>query len=571
MQRTGGWTTWLAAAGTALLAACGGGGAGSNDRASGSTLTAVGVASSGQVAPAPATAPKVSFYAASRFAEQATFGATPALVAELQAKGFERWIDEQLAMPFVPLDAKPTEVLYQYTRGEDAPRPLFVVPQDMVSQRMLTGGDQLRWRMVWSLSQFIVVSFAAGHPPGWVEWLNLLGRNALGSYGRLLSEVSTDRMMGFFLNNDQNRPKSAECGHCAPNENYARELMQLFSLGVFKLNPDGTPVRDARGGFVETYSQRDVEQLARVLTGWTTDPNPPNRPVLNGPNWGKPMVPTTWPAERDAGAKTVLGRSFPAGQSARKDLQDAVDMLMAHPNIGPFVGLRLIQHLVKSDPSPAYVGRVAAVFRNNGAGVAGDLKAVVKAVLLDPEARRGDVAAQAQRSDGKVREPWLYQLAIWRGLSCQKLPRRVESWGVNLFPSPTQEPFWPASVFSFYAPTDRAPGSNLLAPEQRLLRANEITHRLSLTIRGGSDHRDFRLYEEAGCNLTDLQRAFAAGTSAFTQHLSERYFRGVMPPPLRSLIEDAMARASYDRSVPHHGPMMLLAMALTSPYFGVIK
>ena len=571
MRRSAQCTAWIAALGAALLTACGGGKSGGTE----SNLPVGGLASSGQVAPAPATAPKVTFYAASRFAEQVSFGATPALVAELQAKGFERWIDEQLAMPFVPIDLKPAEEIYKYASPQDYPWDAVHHFIETSSQRMLTGPDPLRWRVMWSLSQFIATATAFGEPPGWVHWINLLAGHSYGRYGDLLQAVSTDRLMGQFLNNDQNRPKSAECPHCAPNENYARELMQLFSIGVIRLNPDGTPQRDARGRFIETYSQRDVEQLARVLTGWTADLGTDGRPERPGGYWGKPMVPSTWAAERDSGAKTVLGKTFPAGQSAPKDLQDAVGLLMAHPNIGPFVSLRLIQHLVKSDPSPAYLARVAAKFRSNGAGVAGDLKAVVKAVLLDPEARRGDAPGRAQRGDGKVREPMLHNMAVWRAMGCSRLPRFQRDWGVDLLFSQSQQPYNPPSVFSFYAPTDRAPGSNLLAPEQRLLRSPDLSFRLSLTTRGEwrDGKRDVSYLEQAGCKLADTRRAFAAGPEAYMEHLSARFFRGAMPVPLRSLLVHTLTRPDtpFNRNDPDETALALMDTALNTPFFGVMK
>ena len=244
--------------------------------------------------------------------------------------------------------------------------------------------DQLRLRAAWSLLLFVTNT---GTNIGRVNWLNLVQRHAFGRYGDFLRDVSVDASMGNYLDNARNRPRSAECPSCAPNENYARELMQLFSLGLYKLNPDGTPTLDIRGRKVETYSQRDVEELARALTGWMNDRRDPSWP---DDGLSRPLIPSPYPTDRDSGAKTVLGRAFPAGQSQQKDLDDTVAMLMGHPNIAPFVGLRLIQHLVMSNPPPAYVSRVATAFRGNGAATDGDMKAVIKAVLLDPEARRGD-------------------------------------------------------------------------------------------------------------------------------------------------------------------------------------
>jgi len=525
--------------------------------------------SGGQVA-SPAS-PKVSFHAASRFAEQASFGPTPALVAELQAKGFERWIDEQMALPVVPWSQDVAERVYQIPQNADYP-PEFSFHTDVEMMRVsLSAADQLRWRVAWSLSQFIVAAFKTeGELPGWIEWTNLLQRQAFANYGDTLREVTLNPFMAHFLDNDQNRPKSAACPACAPNENYARELMQLFSLGVVQLAPDGTPLRDRRGRFLETYTQKDVEELARALTGWQHDPEPPERPRRNWANWTRPMVPSTWAPERDDGAKKVLGRSLPAGQGARKDLDDVVSLLLGHPNIGPFVAQRMIQQLVTSDPSPAYVARVAAVFRNNGQGVAGDMKAVIKAVLLDAEARRGDHPAAAAPRDGKYREPWLHATAVLRGMGCSNNPlhRDGQIWLVHgqVFNSAQ-------SVFGYYAPTDRAPGSNLLAPEQRLVGTSELRHRMGMLTGLAYDWRrntwDTAALTAAGCQPEPFLSAYTRSPSALVDLLSVRYFRGTLTPALRNtLLEQVRLSAPAG---PLTAVMATLDYAHSTAAYGIIR
>lgn len=540
-----------------LLAACGGGSSPPDEPS----------ASAGQVAPRAAR--PVSYYAASRLADQASFGATPALVEEIRARGIEGWIDDQLALPASQADTTGFQTYVDPTPSEEWRRYRSVFPNLAVSAR-----DQLRLRVTWALSQFIVISDRKGDLVGALEWMNLLQRQALNRYDELLVQISIHPMMGQYLDNHQNRPRSSECRSCVPNENFARELLQLFSLGVFKLNPDGTPERDARGRLQETYTQRDVEELARTLTGWRMDPNPPNRPNRNWANWARPMVPTVWPPERDSGAKTVLGTDFPAGQGTDKELRDVVAMLMKHPNIAPFVATRLIQHLVKSNPTPAYVGRVAAVFRDNGQGVAGDMKAVVKATLLDAEARAGDSPATQRSDDGKFREPFLQSTAMWRGMGCRTFPGN--SWNGDAAVPGTQRPFNAESVFSFYAPTDRAPGSNLLAPEQRLLTAVQIRDRLTQGEWPTSWQTSGRTYgpiTAAGCGLDELRTAFVDSPRAFNDLLSARYFRGAMPPTLRSNIEQLMRETSppWNRNDPQEGALRVLGLALTTPYFGVMK
>ena len=540
--------------GTVVLQSCSDGG-----EASSSKL----VASSGQITPA---AYKVSYYAAARFADQATFGATPKLIEEIRTKGFEQWIDEQFALPYTKIPEGPTKV-----RNRAIP-PVPEVGNFPIATWMnqtLTEPDQLRRRTVWSISNFLVASLSTGDPFGHVAWLNLLHQHSFGSYRELLTQASISPHMGFFLNNDQNRPKSAECPHCAPNENFARELMQLFSVGVVKLNLDGTLQRDARGRAVETYSQTDVEELARVLTGWTRTYDPADPNGNNGTGWDTPMVPSKWAPERDSGQKKVLGRTFAAGQAAPKDLDDAIDLLITHPNTAPFISTRLIQHLVKSNPSPEYVSRIARVFQDNGRGELGDLKAVVKAILLDSEARRGDDPARAQTMDGKFREPFLQHMAFVRGIGCQR--NFKQSDGGEFIPY-RQRPFGPGSVFGFYAPTDRAPGSNLLAPEQKLLNANEFVGRYGDPNYLLSGISGTNAQVAAGCNLAEFSNAMAQSSTAYIELVSARYFRGAMPPSLRSTLDQLNAEArgsgNFDAG---NWSMVMLGFALATPSFGVMK
>ncbi len=553
------------------LAACGGGRTGAEAEATASvpSTEAAATPSAGQVA-APVAVAQVSFYAASRFAEQASFGPTPALVADVRSKGFDKWIDDQFALSASQIDTSTFQSFIDPTPNDEWDRYRIAFPKMAIG-----AADQLRSRVTLALSQFIVTSDRKGDVVGAVYWVNMLQQNALGRYGDLLYAMSVHPHMAQYLDNNQNRPKSAECPSCAANENFAREIMQLFSIGVNKLNADGTPMRDNRGRMIETYTQKDVEELARVFTGWEFSNVPPNRPNRNWGNWAKSMVPTTWPPLRDAGAKLVLGKAFPAGQSQDKDLRDAIDMLMAHQNTAPFVATRLIQHLVKSNPTPAYVGRVAAKFINNGGGVKGDLKAVVKAVLLDAEARVGDNPTTSRTDDGKVREPFLHRTAAWRGLQCTQTPRT--NWG-DIATSFAQRPFNAESVFSFYAPTDRAPGSNLLAPEQKLITANELTDRLAAIDwprkwDNVNQTNDLSRYRDAGCQIDALIAIYAQGTRPFIDWLSERYFRGAMPPTLRSTIEQIVNQTNppWNTKQPAEGPIRMLAFALASPYYGVIK
>ena len=508
---------------------------------------------------------KLTFYAASRVADQVSFGATPALVAQLQQQGLEAWIDQQLALPINLIVTPAFAINYNLNNQTENDRAERFLPPEFWS-RTLTGPDQLRQRVAWALLQY--VPSAMGRPYGRVEYFNLMSRYAFGNYADFLAEVSVHPQMGQFLNNDQNRPPSSQCPACTLNENYGRELLQLFSLGVVQLNPDGSVIRDAQGKPKETYTQADVEAAARALTGWRFAPSAAPLPETNGYNAGVLMQPDSWPPAHDRGTKTIMGKSLAANQDAPQELKSLIAILMQHPNIAPFVSLRLIQHLVTSNPSPAYLARVSAAFRNNGAGVAGDMRAVLRAVLLDAEARRGDVPGADSLRFGKIREPVLFYAASLRGLSCNQ---GMGSAQYGLTAPSVQTPFDFPSVFSYYQATDRAAGSNLLAPEQKLLTATELSERVGRLNwwLANTDNPDLAS-NLAKCDLATFTRALAQSPQAFADLVSNRFFRGAMPPLLRTTLQTAIARRDWygDDAT---GALQLLQQALATAYFGAIK
>lgn len=526
--------------------------------------------SAGQVKPLASGSATISFYAASRIADQVSFGPTPALVTELSRTGLEAWIDAQFALP-PTLENMPREYLNYVEHDRAAEHRLGQFHPAQWWRDALTAPDQLRKRVTWALFEFIPV--AQGGAYGHVAYYNMMTRGAFGNYGQLLRDVTTQPAMGLFLNNDLNRPRSPECLGCSPNENYARELMQLFSIGVVQLNIDGSTIRNAQGKPKETYTQKDVEELARALTGWRRPPNNTGLPDYGWPHFDQPMIPETNAALHDSGAKTVMGTPLAAGMGAAKELDAVIAMLMKHPNIAPFVSLRLIQHLVTSNPSPAYLTRVATVFRNNGKGEAGDLKAVVRAILLDPEARRGDQPGTDTPRFGKLREPINYMSSMQRGMGCTG-PTYSDGLQYPYVENPPSQ--WadaPPSVFSFYQATDRAPGSNLLAPEQKLLNMNELTSRISAMSWRLADpnnvNRNGNLVS-SGCDLATFAAAFSQSPKAYVDLVSIRFFRGAMPPTLRSTLQSLMVGEKNWLS-PEEGALSLLQFALTSPYYGVIQ
>ena len=513
----------------------------------------------------------VRVYAASRFLDQSSFGPNSASIADVQSLGYAQWIDRQLALPPTQIDGSPLLAWPDLNRLTKEQNDLNWNFNNLeLSRAFLSAPDQLRLRASWAISNFIVVSQNKVNPYGMTEYFNMLQRQSLGNFGDLIYEVIRNPAMGQFLDNNQNRKQGA-CKDCFLNENFGRELMQLFTVGVFMLNKDGTNKKDSANKPIETYSQADVQDMTRALTGWRFDNahlNDKRGPNVNLPNtnaFERRMI-ADWSGSHDEGAKTVLGVKIPAGQTAEQDARSVVDILLNHPNTGPFVGYRLIQSLVTSDPTPAFVARITAVFENNGRGVRGDLGAVVKAILLDPEARRADDPSFRELQVGRIKEPLLQGISVMRALECKRpitMPwSKYQVYGTN-----NQRALNAPSVFSFFSPMHRAPGSNTLAPEQKLLDSKEFRERLGgLSSVYGSDGEAF---STAGCDFASFVTALEKSPQAFMDLMSQRLFRGSLTPPLRQatqvLLNETANESSGQRAA------LVMTFMLTTPAFGVIK
>ena len=411
-----------------------------------------------------------------RLLEQATFGPNDALLAHALAVGTPEFLNEQFAAPASSYPALPyVPAGQQATFCATDPDPqcsrdyysLFLL-QNAFFQQALTAGDQLRQRVAFALSQILVTSgldVNLGYGMG--RYQQLFRDNAFGNYETILTRVSLSPVMGDYLNMVNNDKPSATV---QPNENYARELLQLFSIGVWMLNEDGSQVRDAAGAPVPSYDQDTIEGFAHVLTGWTYPPLAGAVPRTHNPkNYLVDMTPVD--ANHDKGPKALLnGTVLPAGQSIQDDLTQAIHNVFMHPNVGPFIGRQLIQKLVTGNPTPQYVARVAAVFNDSGSGVRGDMKAVVRAILTDPEARG---AVKLDPAYGKLREPVLYMTGAARALDTQSdgayFAQQSRGLGQNLF--------YPPSVFNYYPPTYLLPGTAVVAPEFALANSSTAINR----------------------------------------------------------------------------------------------
>ena len=508
--------------------------------------------SAGQVQTTDSTPLNTDVYAASRFLEQASWGPTPTEVQRVRQLGFEAWINQQLTQPASTLNA-PNYVIAYDNNNNNAQQQASEWFRRRFYDLSTGGNDQLRQRVSWALFNFIPVN---GMPYPTTEYFNSFQRQSLGSYKDFLRTVTLHPVMGTFLNNDQNEASR-------PNENYARELMQLFSVGLVKLNRDGSIQRGANGAPLETYTQEDVINATKALSGWSLVYEP-NLPASNYMNASKTMIPRQWPQNaHDTSAKQLMGNSIPAGQSVQADLESLLDILVKHPNTAPFVSRRLIQSLVSSDPSPAYLERVAKVFQQTQ----GDLGQVVKTILLDPEARTADDPAQSTPRVGKMKEPLLQHLNTLRALGCKTA---VMQWNqpTNVVIAYGQNPFEAPNVFGYTSPDYKAPESLIASPEQKLLNSIEINRRLYAL--GWWEENQTQPYKDAGCDVQDFLTAAQTSDEALLNLINVRFFRGAMSPTLRNGALNVM-KTSMNGNPPWQKASRTMHLLLTSPSYGVTR
>ena len=564
-----------------LLASCGGGSGGSS---SNSTST---------VAPPP----PISKAEAYRFLNQGTFGATETDANTLiglgdSSTGYSRWIDSQiirepsLLLPAVEA-AYPNPVPQGFNVGS-----LNAVRLERWFANVLQGEDQLRQRVAFALSEIFVVSQVGALlnlPNATASFHDMLARNAFGNFRVLLEDVTLHPAMGVYLSMLGNQ-KAVTGTNLRPDENYAREMMQLFSIGLVELNMDGSVRTDASGQPIPTYNQNVIEGFSRVFTGWKWDcpstlpactfanTRPQIAPVL-GYNQVKPM--RLFTEQHETGSKLVLSypgaaltnATIPAGQTGAKDLQDALDNVFNHPNVAPFISKQLIQKLVTSNPSPAYVRRVAERFNNDGNGNRGNLEAVVRAILLDPEAR----SAPSGNAAGKLKEPLLRLTQFWRAYDATSRSGKLGAAGN--FSGGVSAVFGQAqgsspSVFNFFSPFYAPPGeiadAGRVAPEMQLATeylntqiANFFwTQALSRT------HNATNLGVDVMYINTSAELLVASDSEALINRVAERLLGGAtqMSAGLKT-----QAKAQIDRTaVPATNPGTALATRTADAIFFVV-
>jgi uncharacterized protein (DUF1800 family) len=527
-QRT---RVWLGALAAVVLASCGGGGGG------GGGTTPVTPTPPPPAAPLPA--PEVS-----RFLGQTTFGATDATISQVQTEGYAAWIAEQEAMP-----VSATHVAFMQARRAlaGAPNPSVNEWYGSFWQQAATAPDQLRQRVKFALSEIFVVSVADPNVDelSAASFYDMLGANAFGNFRTLLEQVSLHPAMGVYLTWIANQKADPNTGR-HPDQNYARESMQLMTIGLYQLNPDGTQKLDGAGQPIATYSAADIAGLADVLTGYSWySPAPTTTTFLGGkrdPNAIiTPMIP--YPAFHATTAKTFLGVTIPASATSDPpgDLKIALDTLFNHPNVGPFISKQLIQRLVTSNPSPAYVGRVAAVFNNDGKGVRGNLGAVVQAILIDPDARTVS-AALADPNFGKLREP-VIRMANWmRAFNAQSASGGWLLTSTAANTSLAQAPLTSSSVFNFFRPGYVAPGTKTgklgyVAPEFQI--ADEVSVAGYLNTMQGAINAGVGTGRDITVAYT-TELGVANDANALAERMNLLLLNGQMSAALKTRIVDAV-------------------------------
>jgi uncharacterized protein (DUF1800 family) len=525
--------------------------------------------------------------AAARFLTMATFGPTQTDINLLRQIGYHAWIAQQLTLPATP--QRP----YVEALDKAVQNPGSADRVEVWFNNSLTAPDQLRQRMTWALSQIMVTSdqFVNQDPIALAEYYDMLARDAAGytdgagvahapTYYNLLYDVTLSPAMAKMLSYLRNQKGDPNKG-TSPDENYAREVMQLFSIGLVLLNPDGSQKLDASGQPIPTYTQATISAYAKVFTGWSYATGFNTNPA-NYQNWSvaeyQPLV--CYAQYHDISSKTLLSYSgnylsgsdiqiLPAGNSCENDLALGLKLLANHPNVAPFISQQLIQRFVTSNPSPQYVARIAFTFTST----AGDLAQVVTALLTDPEALAGAVPPRdASDVFGKAREPLLKLTALWRYYHA------AARTGLYTFTNPQtsylERPLGASSVFNFYTPSYLPPGelgdANLFGPEFQILNestvasaANDLTSR-SFAYVGNSSNKD----ETIAIDISTLT-AIATDANALADQINHDLLYGSMSAAMKTslvkLINTLPATSPTTRA------QAALQAVLISPEFAVQK
>ncbi|MBC7901316.1 MAG: DUF1800 domain-containing protein [Saprospiraceae bacterium] len=521
-----------------------------------------------------------------RFLEQATFGPTSALDSRIRRIGLRTYLAEQFEAPFPSVSNPYPNFPLKSTDQNNTTTGCGMFTDGTLEQRICDrdhysmypvqkwhfteafyGEPQLRHRVTWALSQIWVISGFGGdtQQSRWMtEYHKILSANAFGNYRTLMGQMTRNPGMGNYLSMARSTKNN-------PNENYAREILQLFTTGLFMLNQDGTQQMSG-GQPIATYDQNTVNSFTKVFTGFgfceTTGPNCPNR-ALGAPNYIDPLLLNQ--NNHDVTAKTLFNypgapnATIPAATNGNTEMEMALDNIFNHPNVGPFVSKLLIQHLVTSDPTPAYVARIAAVFNNNGLSVRGDLKAVIKAILLDPEAR-GDV--KTDPNYGKLREPMQFVTNMARTFNVKAATAALPSDGVvaGLLSPLAQNPFNSPTVFNYYSPDFTIPGAGLLAPEFHIMTTSTSVARANVmnTLVFSRVNVSENAPNGTSLDFTEMTAIATADPTCnqLLDALNNKMMHGTMSAAMRTAILNAIIGPGPQPVIPANNPLLRAQQAV---------
>ncbi|MGR5239108.1 DUF1800 domain-containing protein [Vibrio alfacsensis] len=515
------------------------------------------------------------------FASRAAAGMTPEQMDQIAQKGYIKWLDNQFESPiewhlqrFKNAKAKignkiPVDGCRHIRYGTHDIR------EGIWWDSLLYGEDQLRHRAAFALSQILVVSqkdnpVNGRNPQSLVAFYDILQRHAFGNYRDLLEEVTLSPSMGAFLSMANSKKHDPKRG-TYPDENYAREVMQLFTIGLYELDTDGTAKTDKDGNPISSYTQDDVQEVARAFSGWTYSDKMtnPDGSALHGEGYIKPMIPLEDKrgTYHDDGEKFILGHTIAAGQTPLEDIQSVLDILFEHPNTAPFVSRHLIQRMVTSNPSPEYVARVSSIFDDNGLGVRGDMKSVFAAILLDPEALEGS-SEPTRYPVAKMKEPILAVAEVLRILGAETVGE-FEQDAYSIINNVNQGLHSANSVFNFYSPDFMPSGelmeNQLFAPELEIMPwAGFIGYQNTIRTYIVRATQENRCENSVYLNLDEYHKAAESDhENALPDLINQRFLSGAMSGYLRTAIING---AAAERN-PNNKVMVGLLLVTASPEF----
>ena len=502
-------------------------------------------------------------FSAARLLHQGSMGPTLVEIQNAQGQSELQWLDAQLALPI-----NYHRDYMVFTNDDEDFR--YISRIDAWWKAVMQSDDQLRQRVAFALSEILVVSDLnndlRSQPEGMVTYYDLLLTHAFGNFRDLLEAVTLSPIMGTYLSHLGNE-KADDALNIRPDENYAREVMQLFTIGLDELNQDGTAKLDANGNTIATYGQAEIEGFARVFTGWTFAGSETFK--RKSRDYVAPMQ--AFEEYHSQKQKTLLnGDIIPQGYGAQESLQLALDNLFNHQNVAPFISKQLIQRLITSNPTPQYVERIASVFNDNGEGVRGDLAAVVKAIYLDNEARHYGSVLSYQ---GKIKEPLLKTVQFWRNLNARSPEGYYKTW--NLVDRYGQGPMQSSSVFNFFRP-DYQPAqlrtNSLVAPELQI--AGDATiigtmneHFADLVWSTAEAHTDLNPSGIYVYIINDMNTLKNNGVNYLLDQYNVLYFAGSMSSDTRQALLDL--DAYFDDDQYRERVSYLLYMIAISPEFNL--